>query len=361
MPLSDAYGYRQLIELGVETTYGTAVASSRALRPSGSVGFHVEDEAKPLAQVNGYPVEFFYGQTGSANPREWKDLPKCEGTIPFEIDFTDFPLLLLLAIGGRNGTEYTVTGPTDTAAYTHTFRVPTSPAADMPPSLTVRHFTGLELFTYVGALIDTLEISAANGANLIGTVGLVARNDTPTTGASPTASISTAPLSHISQTQLRFNATTGVTTTGGDDKGNIQMWKFSIANALRKIGAGGTGGRYIRKPVYDGPRSFAFEFDTDYEATTWQNLWRALGSGGYGTLEQIVTSPTLIPGTAATPYSMRIRMPAARFLGNHAQYGGGYGVLPEKVRAVASTHLVGATPTIAEIQVVNGQSAAYIT
>jgi len=350
-----AYGWENLIEIGVETTFGTAVAATRAFRPI-SNSLVSTDPVQGLSQVTGSPVALRHE---AVIPREWKPVPEVRGTLELHVDQSDVPLLIMLAMGGRNAIEYVKSGPVDTTAYTHANAFPVVTAADMPSSLTIIEQNGQEDKTFAGCMINSLEIVADESDLIRARIDILGQTMTRGNVAAA-ASISTTPLLQLYESQMRLDtAGPGQTMTGADNKGNVQSWSLMVENNLRAIPSSGVGVRGIRRPIYDDYRRVAMTVKTDWESNTYQDLIYSLGDpNAYVTLEMLLTSGTLITGAAATFYNHIFRLPAARAISGPVSHGGGAGVIPEEITFEAASWTTPAE--IFEYTVVNGQAADYI-
>lgn len=325
-----AYGNEEIVGFGVESTFGTPVTPTHWLRPIDNNLVH-EDKKTPLPHASGYPVARVRGAS-AARPNTIQGLQMIAGGLTFAYEFDVQALLLKNAMTNASNAGYTFNASGGTEPEEHVFDFPTSSGLEGAESLTIVRYNGQEAYTYAGCMIDKFVVNAPDDGPLnlqIEAIGRIASS-----AGAGTPAFTDSPTPRLHECGIYLHPSEGSSfPLAGTLVPDVHNWSLEINNNLRRRGsANGDGIRGIRKPIPNGYRSIALKFGKDWDADTYQDIWKQIGSGGFVAAEARITSEFEVAGGGGSDfYSGSYRLPAAEVDGNQPPFGGDPGPLPEEI------------------------------
>ena len=279
-----AVGAKGFIGFGPETTWGTAVTPTRYIE------FLSEGLKRNQSGVVSNGIQPYRGATAYK-----KTTIAPGGDIAFEMCPEDVPTLIYNVLGG-------VTTSSVTGGYSHVIK----PAIDLPTGMTFEIDRDVAYFIYAGGKINTWSMSFSPNEIITGSVGVAAKTETGTMGASGnTATYSSAEP---------FTGVQAAITVNGSAQG-VMAADFSVSNDIYE-GKYELGQNY-RAALIEQKRSVTGKLNIEFDDLTLYDLFVA---GTASTLTITLTSDQLITGS--TYYSMTIAFPKVVYTGETPTMGG---------------------------------------
>lgn len=336
MPIP-SYGLEEVCFIAQEKTYGTladGTAPGGVWRAFRAISFRLISEDPPTKRRSptGRTVGWLYSAGANPGPREIKLLPKVRGEVVLECDWEDIGALLKVAL--NKDPTYSFASP----VLTSTFDVASVPAA-MVQSLSIVRKVGATFSSkdqqFLGCYIENFRLRFEPDQPVLAYVTFVGRR--MTFGAAPTATFSGTPWMEYHEHDVLTTFTMdgikpSVSLSGGNE---ATITEVSIANPLRAIGGSGQGTRGMRKPIFNGDRTFAIRLERDWTESTFLDAYYAEGAGGYCQAVVKAVSEDSIP-TSVTKYSLEFWFPAARVVGIPPAYEGGQEIVPQVITLEAA-------------------------
>jgi hypothetical protein len=323
MGIGEAFG------IAFETTFGVAVAPTIWWQPVSNTLKRVD----PVLQLSG-PSGVSVAKTTT---RGFRAKPDISGTVVVEAEYDDIGHILKNTLGAP-----ATSGPTETVVYGHVYNLLPAIPATMPPSMTCARITGLEQYQFQGCMVNSLEISGADGRIVNVSMDIIGSTGGSIAVADTIGTLSADPFIEFYDSIFRvdFSATgTSLTSTYDQKDGaNATDWTLRIDNNLRRQQATGpypaavTNIRGDRPYIYSGYRSATMTVSRDFFDDNFFDLYNATTlAGTFGTFGITCVSSEIITGASTLTYSLAMKFQAGQIVGDPQEYNGGPDILGERI------------------------------
>ena len=271
-------GRRQSVGIGIESSRGTAVAASYWLN---IMAFSFSD--KPIRALS----EASYGGIWAGDQAPLV-LNNAEGSFDFEIGDASFGAILYAIFGSKS-----VSGPSDTSAYTHTFTLSNS---NQHPSLSVRTIDPIGDLLFKMTMIDKFTMNVEKDKIVSASVSFISKS-------SATSSGNTA--SYVAEKKfVGRNLVFKIGAVVGDLAAASAVSLQSLTlNIEKNAQAQSTLGTVQPEDIVNKRFNITGEITLNYEDRTWLSYVTA---GGYKAIRIQLVHDDTITGAATTKYTFTL-------------------------------------------------------
>ena len=312
------------LQIGKETTWGTAVAGAKIINfTSESIKVNADKKTEDTLIASTAP--------------SGKDLMKLEVSGDFSgilrPEFAGY--LLRLAFGGSD--TKTDNSPV-TGAYTHS--IPLVGASGTLPSFTAIIDRKVAVKKYSGCKIDSFSLEGAAADYVKFTVSVKGKDE------------ATGTLASLSALALQSFKTVGASLTIGGTTYDAKSVKFNLKNNLQDVGQTYSSGVYVLEPIH-GQREATVDIDLNYDTSTETLFDTNYVTDTKASIVWTLKSPSVVTGS--TNYTVTITMNNVAITSVERNVNGA-GVLVAKVSGQALS--IGSTePVVATV--IDATSTVY--
>lgn len=288
--------------IGKETTYGTAVAVTDSFE------IMSEDFKGKYERTN---AEALSGSYVMRADRFSVNRKGAEGSVTLEPLTRGFGAWLNFMMG-----QVATTGPTETAAYTHTGTI--NSLVNKNLTVQVHRYTEAgtaQPWTYEGGKVTSYEFSNSVDQTLRCTIGMdFELESNPDAPSVPYTTTVLAALASSPTGSGVFTWSEGTISIGGTPY-DISEVTIGVDNSLNTDRYFIRQGQSKREPIQDGKREVTWSITTTYpDNNLWEKVSAATAAGTYATLQAKWLGTVAIPGTTTPLYPcITIDIPVARF------------------------------------------------